>query len=211
MKILTVEDDPVAHAVLSDSLTAFGHEVVSASNGEEGWQLLRRDAIRLVVCDWAMPVVDGLELCRRVRKLKTDYVYFILLTAVSASDQNRDVALAAGIDDFMPKPIDFQDMKMRLHVASRIIEYTSHIRQLESFIPICSYCKNIRDDQSYWHKIERYISERTGSAFSHSVCPVCYDKHIVPQLKELGVIAPERPVTPPTARRVNDRDEAFLT
>jgi phosphoserine phosphatase RsbU/P len=190
MKILAVEDDSVALAILETCLVSLGHEVICTRNGEEAWTALKDTSVRLVVCDWQMPLLDGLALCQRLRARDAEYVYFILLTNAEASTDNRDLALAAGVDDFLSKPIDVQDLKMRIHVAARILTYTSHIRQLESFIPICSYCKNVRDDQSYWQQIEQYVAERTGAEFSHSVCPDCYRTHVVPQLEQLGIEAP---------------------
>lgn len=187
MKILAVEDDSVARRVLEASLVLLGHEVVLASDGEEAWQRLQDEPIRVVVSDWEMPKVDGLELCRRVRARTDDYTFFILLTNASASNENQDAALAAGVDDFLNKPVNPRELKMRLHVAQRILGYTTHIQKLESFIPICSYCKKVRSDDSFWQQIESYINHRTGSEFSHSVCPTCYDEKIVPQLKALGV------------------------
>jgi phosphoserine phosphatase RsbU/P len=91
------------------------------------------------------------------------------------------------VDDFLSKPVDPQDLKTRLHVAERILAFTSQIQTLETFIPICSYCKKVRDDRSYWQQIESYINQRTGSEFSHSICPDCYEKHVTPELKALGV------------------------
>lgn len=187
MKILAVEDDSIARAVLEASLLALGHEVVSVPDGEVAWQLLQHQPIRMVVCDWMMPKVDGLELCRRIRARRGEYVYFVLLTNLTATDQNQDTAIEAGVDDFLNKPVNARELKTRLHVAERILGYTAHIRELESFIPICSYCKKVRDDRSYWQQIETYINQRTGSEFSHSVCPDCYTQHVEPQLRALGL------------------------
>ncbi len=191
-----VEDDPIARAVLQASLAALGHEFVAAPNGDAAWQLLAHDPIRVIVSDWDMPKMDGLELCRRVRDRQAEYVYFILLTNLSATDENQESALAAGVDDFLTKPVNARELKMRLHVAERILGFTAHIEKLESFIPICSYCKKVRDDRSYWQQIETYINQRTGSEFSHSVCPDCYQSQIVPQLKALGItnIPPPRTI-----------------
>jgi sigma-B regulation protein RsbU (phosphoserine phosphatase) len=187
MKILAVEDDPIASAVLTASLSALGYDVTSASDGVTAWVCLQREPIRVVVCDWLMPNVDGLELCRQVRARPGDYVYFILVTNRTPTVENQDVAFAAGVDDFLSKPVAPQDLKTRLHVAERILGFTSKIQTLETFIPICSYCKKVRDDRSYWQQIESYINERTGSEFSHSVCPDCYERHVAPELKALGL------------------------
>ncbi|PTY06190.1 response regulator [Opitutaceae bacterium EW11] len=186
-KVLAVEDDPVALTVLENSIRSLGYDVVSARDGEAGWTLQRERASRIVVSDWTMPRLNGLDLCRRIRSHPGDYVYFILLTNVQATNENRDRAMEAGVDDFLSKPIDLQDLGTRLRVATRILQYTTRIEKLESLIPICSYCKNVRNDQSYWQRIESYLAEKTGADCSHSICPDCYEKFIVPQLKAFGI------------------------
>ena len=191
MKILAVEDDAVARAVLRQALRRLGHDVVEANDGEAAWQLLQNESVRVVVSDWTMPRTDGLDLCRRIRgRAGSDYIYFILLTSRDATEQNQAAAADAGVDDFLTKPLDFPELWMRLRVAERILRYTTQVRQLEEMLPICSYCKKIRDDQNYWQQLEGYISERTGSDFSHSICPDCYNRIVVPELEQLKVDAP---------------------
>ncbi|MFT3870869.1 MAG: response regulator [Nibricoccus sp.] len=202
MKIIAVEDDPVALAILEDALLMLGHEVITASNGAEAWDQLHESGCRVVVCDWSMPKVDGLDLCRRVRFRPGDYIYFILLTGAEATSANRDNAMEAGVDDFLSKPVDVEELKMRLHVAERILQYTTQIQKLEALIPICSYCKNIRDDQNYWQRIESYIAERTGAGFSHSICPDCYQTHVIPQFEQLGIKNYTIPTNSPKAAKV---------
>ena len=119
-----------------------------------------------------------------------------MLTSHEASIKNRRATVEAGVDDFLTKPLDFQELWMRLRVAERIVKTTQQVRQLEELLPICSYCKKIRDDRNYWQQIEGYINERTGSEFSHSVCPDCYTRVVLPELESL------RAKKPPTAERV---------
>jgi sigma-B regulation protein RsbU (phosphoserine phosphatase) len=191
LNILAVEDDILARKIICRSLRRLGHEVIEAADGEEAWALLQADGIRVVVCDWMMPRLDGLELCRRIRaRMGAEYVYFILLTGNSASDDNQRTAAEAGVDDFLTKPLDPQEMWMRLRVAERILRYATQVSQLETFLPICSYCKKIRDDKNYWQQIESYINKRTGTDFSHSVCPDCYQKVILPELEKLRAATP---------------------
>jgi hypothetical protein len=102
------------------------------------------------------------------------------------------------VDDFLTKPLDFSELWTRLRVAQRILRYTTQVRQLEEMLPICSYCKKIRDDRNYWQQLESYIGERTGSDFSHSVCPDCYTQVLAPQLEQIKSTAP-RPT--PTIER----------
>lgn len=186
MRIIAVEDDKVALTVIRQALIRLGHEVLEARDGKEAWKILQREPVRVIVSDWEMPEADGLELCRRIRgRLKSEYVYFILLTARDASEANQQSAMEAGVDDFLSKPLDVLELRMRLRVAERILRYTTQVRQLEELLPICSYCKKIRDDQNYWQQMEGYINERTGSEFSHSVCPDCYQRVIVPELEQI--------------------------
>ena len=193
VKILAAEDEPVARAVLGRALRGLGHDVVEAVDGESAWSVLEAESgaaaergVRGVVSDWQMPRMDGLELCRRVRaRVGREYVYFILLTSSNATEENRRAAADAGVDDFLSKPLVVPELWMRLRVAERILRYTTQVRQLEELLPICSYCKKIRDDRNYWQQIEGYVSERTGSEFSHSVCPDCYNRVVLPELEKM--------------------------
>jgi phosphoserine phosphatase RsbU/P len=198
MKILIVEDDPIAGAVLEASLKALGHEVEMTADGEAGWNSFCATPRRLVISDWKMPGRDGLELCRDIRARGGDYTYFILLSNLANSAENLDQAMEAGADDFLAKPVKSGELKARLHVAERILNYATQVRQLQGIIPVCGYCRKMRDDQNYWSQVEEYIVKQTGSEFSHGVCPDCYDRVLVPEMKKLGVPAPPYPV----ARRV---------
>jgi sigma-B regulation protein RsbU (phosphoserine phosphatase) len=183
MNILVAEDDNVSRRILHRNLTRLGHTVSEASNGAEAWSILQSDPIRIVVSDWMMPEMNGLELCRRLRE-RTDahYTYFILLTA-RGGDENHREAMAAGVDDFLTKPLDREELEIRLRVADRILGFATQVRQLKELLPICMYCKKIRDDQNYWKIIEEYIHQHTGSDFSHGICPDCYEKIAVPQIE----------------------------
>jgi DNA-binding response OmpR family regulator len=186
VKILAAEDDPVSRAVLRRALHRLGHEVIEAGDGEAAWRLLQGESVRVIVSDWQMPGADGLDLCRRVRgRVGVEYVYFILLTSSDATEENQRAAADAGVDDFLTKPLDVMELWTRLRVAERILRYTTQVRQLEELMPICTYCKKIRDDRNYWQQIEGYINERTGSEFSHSICPDCYTRVVIPELEKL--------------------------
>lgn len=186
MKILAVEDDLVARKILVQALHRLGHEVAEASDGTEALRTLEGQPARVIVSDWLMPAMDGLELCRRIRgQVNAEYTYFILLTSRTADHANQREAIEAGVDDFLTKPLDLQELWMRLRVAERILRYATQVQQLEAFLPICSYCKKVRDDHNYWQQIEAYINQRTGSEFSHSICPDCYARIILPELERM--------------------------
>ena len=172
--------------MLRKALQRLGHEVIEAKDGLEAWAAMEVEPVRVIVSDWMMPNVSGLELCQRLRaRPGAEYVYFILITANSADSTNRNAAADAGVDDFLSKPLNIEELWMRLRVAERILRYATQVQQLEELLPICSYCKKIRDDQNYWQQMEGYINERTGSEFSHSVCPDCMTSVVQPEMDKM--------------------------
>jgi len=187
MKLLAIEDQPAAALHLKAVLTALGHEVVQVADGLEAWERLKDGAFRVVVSDWRMPGLDGLGLCRRIRERGGAYVYYILISLSPLTKENRQAALAAGVDDFLLKPVNPDEIGMRLHVAERIISLSAQVKQLESFLPICGYCKKVRDDKKYWEEIETYFTQQQGTRFSHGICPSCYEGVMAPQLRQLGL------------------------
>lgn len=200
MKILVADDDNVTLAVVSMTLEVFGYEIVEASDGEEAWKILQQpDAPQLVILDWNMPGLDGTEVCRKVRSLQSGQpCYLIILTS---RDNEKDVleALNAGADEFLTKPVNPWELRARIEVGKRLItlqnsladhvqrlqEALDQVKTLQGILPICAYCKKIRNDQQYWQQVEDYISNRTNATFSHGVCPDCMEIHVGPELEEL--------------------------
>jgi phosphoserine phosphatase RsbU/P len=105
----------------------------------------------------------------------------MLLTASGGRD-NFLAAMEAGIDDFITKPVDPAELRARLTVAERILGLREELHALEGLLPICSYCKRIRNDRDEWSSLEGYIEKRSKAEFSHGICPDCYRKHLEPQL-----------------------------
>jgi CheY-like chemotaxis protein len=187
LKVLAIEDQPVAAMQLLAVLKSLGCEAAHAKNGEDAWHQLTNGGFRVVVSDWRMPGMDGLDLCRMVRDRGGDYVYYILISSTKITRESRATALAAGVDDFLAKPVDADELGMRLHVAERIVNLAAQVKKLESFIPICGYCKKIRDDKKYWQEVETFFAQQQGARFSHGICPDCYQRVMAPQLRELGI------------------------
>ena len=175
-RILIAEDDPISARMLEAALSKFGYEPVVARDGHEAWDEFDREPFRMIVSDWMMPGLDGLTLCRKVRdRGHTAYTYFILLTGRETTGANYELAGAAGVDDFLAKPLDREAIRIRLRVAERILKYTAEIRQLREMIPICVYCRKVRDEHESWDSVETYIQKQTGSRFTHAACPECYE------------------------------------
>jgi len=198
MKILIAEDDDVSRRVLQLTLAATGHDVITTKNGAEALAVLEsEDAPPLAILDWMMPDLDGVEVCRRVRASPdATHVYIILLTAKT---EKADIVagLDAGANDYITKPFDRQELRARVRVGETVVNLQQSlaarvqdleialgkVRQLQTILPICSYCKHIRDDQNYWQQVETYISEHTDTQFSHGICPDCYESVVKPQLE----------------------------
>jgi sigma-B regulation protein RsbU (phosphoserine phosphatase) len=178
-RILVVEDDPISSLLLKTVLEKLGYETVIARDGNEAWNEFDQKPVRLIVSDWMMPRMDGLGLCEKVRaRSRTPYTYFILLTANRTTPENYALAATAGVDDFLTKPLDREAIRMRLGVAERILKYTAEIRRLKEMIPICVYCRKVRDEDDYWERVETYVQKETGSRFSHGACPECCEKEM---------------------------------
>jgi putative two-component system response regulator len=120
MKVLIVDDDPLALDMLRHALQQSGYEVLSAGNGSQAMDILRQGECRLVISDWEMPVMNGIELCRAIRtELFHGYVYVILLTGHNEGERLVN-GLAAGADDFMAKPFNPAELTVRLRVGERV-------------------------------------------------------------------------------------------
>jgi len=150
----------------------------------------RDDAPSIAILDWMMPRMDGAQVCAKIRQeTGKPYIYIILLTA---RNQKGDAVegLKSGADDYVVKPFDGNELRARLRVAERVVALErklalkvtalqtalADVKKLKQLLPICTYCKSIRDDKDYWRHIEEYIHNETGSDFSHGICPKCMDR-----------------------------------
>jgi putative two-component system response regulator len=125
MQVLVVDDDPITSEIIVEDLRQFGYDVVTASNGREAFDLIRTGQFHLVISDWQMPEMSGLELCREIRKRQwSGYIYVILLTSRSGVE-NVVCGLNAGADDFLTKPFQPQELRMRLRTGERILALES--------------------------------------------------------------------------------------
>ncbi|HUI41593.1 MAG TPA: response regulator transcription factor [Terriglobia bacterium] len=191
LNILIADDDPLSRRVLEATLRRWGFGCTTVENGAEAWEVLQgATPPRLVILDWMMPKLDGIQVVRRLREgTKNCGAHVILLTCrASRSDVVR--GLEAGADDYITKPFDPSELRARVQVGVRVLalqdalagrvaeleEALSSVKRLQGLLPICSYCKKIRDDRNYWQQVEAYISEHSEAAFSHGICPDCYSK-----------------------------------
>ena len=185
-KILIADDEPVTRAAVKKVVTRRGWEVVVCDNGHDAAaQFDLENPPDVAVLDWMMPGLDGSELCQRLRKKKVR-AYLIMLTG-RTRPEDLVQALAAGADDYVRKPFDWSELIARIKVGVRVSllqrqldekvcqlqASLANAKQLGGLLPICSYCKRIRDDRDYWNGLEHYISSHSDAKFTHGVCPSC--------------------------------------
>jgi CheY-like chemotaxis protein len=208
LPVLVADDDAVSRTVVAAILRKGGYSVRVAGDGGEAWRVLSsKEAPPLAVIDWMMPVLDGPDICRRLRQVESKTpTYVILLTSRDAS-ADIVAGLQAGADDYVTKPAREDELLARVSVGARVAKLQqaladrvqsledalSKVKQLQGLLPICMYCKSIRDDQNYWRRVETYITEHSDAQFSHSFCPDCYERYVKPQLEELRKSAGDDP------------------
>ncbi|MCA8961611.1 MAG: response regulator, partial [Planctomycetes bacterium] len=129
MRVLVVEDDPVTREIVAAMVARLGHDVSSVADGETAWDVFQESSsFDVVLSDWKLPGIDGLELCRRIRThAKETYTYFLLST-VAGGRGNRILALEEGADDFLTKPLDPAELEIRLILAARITRLRGEVR-----------------------------------------------------------------------------------
>jgi len=191
MKVLVAEDEPVSRRILKALLVKWGYEVVAVSDGIEALQTLEsEEAPLLALLDWMMPGMDGIGVCQKIREsIHLKPTYIILLTA---KDQKEDLVLGlqSGADDYITKPFDIRELRARVQVGLRVMDLQqalsdrvkeleialSKVKQIQGLLPICCYCKKIRNDHNYWEQVEKYMIEHSEVQFSHGICPDCFQK-----------------------------------
>lgn len=220
MNVLIAEDDPTSRKVLQSFLAKWGFNVTCTADGEEAWQAFQSpEAPKLAVLDWMMPRLDGIELLRRLRgDEKTVSTYVLLLTAKGAAEDVLH-GFEAGADDYIVKPFNRDELRVRINVGARIVDLQSKLRDrvaeledalsrvktLSGLLPICAYCKRIRDDSDYWTEVESYLQRFSTAEFSHGVCPSCYDEHMKPKMDEFRREREKAGETPESANRAQIR------
>jgi CheY-like chemotaxis protein len=208
LKLLLADDDGLYRRLLERALTEWGYEVQAVSDGAAAWEALRAEgAPRLALLDWMMPGLDGPEVCRRARALPTAEPPYLILLTSRESKEDIVAGLQSGANDYVTKPFDRAELEARLAVGKSVVELRAslaarvreleealaQVKQLQGLLPICSYCKKIRDDKNYWQQVESYFCQHAEVTFSHGICPDCWKRVLRPQLQQMGQNPPEEP------------------
>jgi sigma-B regulation protein RsbU (phosphoserine phosphatase) len=202
MTVLVADDHDVNRKLLRTLLSAEGYEVVEAANGTEALSYLQATKDPVVgLIDWEMPQVEGIEVCRQTRALNPETPLFLILVTVRDTKQDVVAGLEAGANDYITKPFDKTELLARVKIGGQMVDLQQalthrvnelkealiRVKQLGGLLPICSYCKKIRDDQNYWQQVEAYVGKHSEAKFSHSICPTCYEDIVKPEMVKLGI------------------------
>ena len=187
IKVLVVEDDPFFQRVLLKRLASEGYRVQAANDGRDGMKAIVTFEPDLVISDWMMPEVDGLELCQSVKTGLGDAApYFILLTA-KGEISSRLLGLETGADDYLVKPCDQGELMARVRAGLRIVLLTQELRATVAKlaqpaaaggerVAICPACRQVRVGNGDWQPLETWIESARGLQIASDPCPHCRDR-----------------------------------
>ncbi|MFP4445323.1 MAG: PleD family two-component system response regulator [Desulfosudaceae bacterium] len=189
--ILVVDDEPTIRLVTARILRKAGYKVMEADSGESCLDMVRDTRPDLVVLDIVLPGINGYEVCRRIKEDKClQGIYVLLLSGKRTESDDQSEGLEIGADGYVARPISNREFLARIQAMVRIIraererdrligelrKALDNIKTLRGLLPICCYCKKIRDDRGYWSQLEVYIQSHSEADFSHGICPECMEK-----------------------------------
>ena len=191
MRILVADDDAIGRRLLERALGKSGHEVLAVPDGAEAWRILAApDPPALAILDWMMPGLTGVELCRKVREAVWPVEPYLIVLTSRGETVDVVTALQAGANDYVTKPFEIEELRARVSVGERIVtlqqqlsdrvraleEALAHVHQLQGLIPICAWCRQVRNDGNFWEQVDSYLEKRSGLQFTHAICPPCREK-----------------------------------
>jgi DNA-binding response OmpR family regulator len=197
-RVLIVDDEPVNIQILEMALRKT-YEIITAENGYDAIRQVKETIPDLILLDVMLPDIDGFDVCKVI---KADDMFadipVLFLTAMDTKIGQMSGLETGGID-YLTKPVDLDLLKLRMknhidlkmrnetikeqrdllaHKNNELEEALSRVKQLEGIIPICMYCKKIRDDHNSWQQLEAYITEHSEAMFSHGLCPHCAEEQM---------------------------------
>lgn len=186
IRILIIEDEAIVAADLQDRLEQLDYEVVGvASNGKDALRILAEDTPQIVLSDIMIQGdMDGTQVAQRIRD---DFGLPVIFLTAYSSESVVARAKAAGAFGYLLKPFEERELQISIEMAlykhkmeserellvRDLQEALAKVKLLSGMLPICSFCKKIRDDQGYWSQVETYVAEKSEARFSHGLCPDC--------------------------------------
>jgi DNA-binding response OmpR family regulator len=192
VKILIAEDEFTTRMMVQVCLENWGYRVESVTNGEEALaQLQKPDAAHIAILDWEMPLLDGVEVCRRVKEMEVENPPYIILLTGRGSKTDIIRGFDAGADDYMTKPFNDDELRARTRVAERLVrtqsslsesvvelrEALNQLEMLESGVEICRTCRNIFNRyDGQWQSLDELLENNDNPHFIVSTCPHCIQR-----------------------------------
>lgn len=181
--ILIVDDKEANVLLLERMLRGAGYlSVSSTTDPREVCDLHRRNRYGLILLDLQMPGMDGFQVMEGLKEIEPDGYLPVLV--VTAQPDHKLRALNAGAKDFVSKPFDLAEVLARVSnmlevrlLFAELQKALENVKLLSGLLPICMWCKKIRDDQGYWNAIEHYIGQHSEAEFTHAICPDCRRKY----------------------------------
>jgi CheY-like chemotaxis protein len=196
--VLVVDDQPVNLSLVEKILADLPVKIIKCTSGKEAIQIAKEKKLALVLMDVQMPEMDGFETANELKKMdNTKDTPIIFVTAVGTDTEHVIKGYEAGAVDYLIKPVTpfvlktkvqiFLDMNEKyeeiddklVHLEQKNREFRNsldNMRMNQGLIPICSWCRNIRNDEGQWEKVEEYIHRISAAEFTHGVCPHCAEK-----------------------------------
>jgi DNA-binding response OmpR family regulator len=195
-----VVDDYAGNVFLSTTLLReAGYEALEATTGKECLDAVHTHHPDLILLDVMLPDMSGIEICRQIKSDTTlRNIFVILVSGIQVSSEHQADGLDIGADGYITRPISNKEFLARVQAGERIKraedalrekerqqqalisqlqEALAEIKTLKGCIPICAWCKKIRNDEGSWDQLEAYISKNTEASFSHGLCPDCFEEH----------------------------------
>lgn len=198
LRILVLDDDEMTRLTLESVIRGAGWSPVATEDPEAAYEMLiGPDAPPIALIDWQMPTLSGIELCRRVRQAEPSARPYLIFVTANSTSNDIVTGLDAGADGYMTKPIAANELQARVRAGLRMIALQQELRSrlekaeaesartkpLRELLPMCVYCRRIRDDREQWSSLERYLAEQLDVRFTHGFCPTCYVDHVLPDLE----------------------------
>ena len=189
--ILIADHDKAELQGVNVLLKQWGYQTVIADDGVRAWQILSSEQTPPVaILPWQMPGLSGAAICRKLREIPNPTPPYVILLTASQERGFLVEGLEAGADDYIVKPFDEGELRARIRAGLRMVEMRlnlfSRVKELEKLLgkvnrlqgllPMCAWCRKIRNDKSYWQNLEHYLLENSEARFTHGICPDCLKK-----------------------------------
>jgi DNA-binding response OmpR family regulator len=194
LKLLIIDDDLVDRMRIQRILSTIRSHIFDideATNKSDGISVLKKNSYDCVLLDLKLPDGDGISLLEEMKKCNVDIPPVIIQT-VHEDEATTIKAISEGAQDYLIKgrfdstilynsirhAIErYKLIKEKNRILNDLQNALNEVKTLRGLLPICSYCKQIRDDHGYWHKVENYIAMHSDAQFSHGICPDCFERH----------------------------------